>query len=202
MDDKCISKCQNPSEGVFHETQVQELQTGRRSDGHLSIPVNPPLLRMLKTTYRQRKDPRTRSEKRHPGLQAAVYGVAWTAKMGSAESPDRKVCLAGRSSSRACAGSHPCPFRDAIRGCRCRDSKEAEDSLCSDFTRKRCQYLSPLQQRRFRAFETAVKQAQQYWLSAKRCKENERNDRVWKLGASSWSPPEAGFRSPGGSTLN
>lgn len=47
----------NPSEGVFHETQVQELlKRGIEVTVMCPNPVNPPVLRMLKASYRQKKD--------------------------------------------------------------------------------------------------------------------------------------------------
>ena len=47
----------HPSEGVFHETQVQELvKQGVEVSVICPTPVNPPILRMLKASYRQRKD--------------------------------------------------------------------------------------------------------------------------------------------------
>ncbi|MFS3915048.1 teichuronic acid biosynthesis protein TuaC [Bacillus australimaris] len=47
----------HPSEGVFHETQVQELhKQGLEVTVICPKPVNPPVLRMLKASYRQKKD--------------------------------------------------------------------------------------------------------------------------------------------------
>ncbi|MEK5135799.1 glycosyltransferase [Bacillus sp. FSL W8-0645] len=47
----------HPSEGVFHETQVQELlKQGIQVTVICPNPVNPPVLRMLKASYRQKKD--------------------------------------------------------------------------------------------------------------------------------------------------
>ncbi|WP_144523653.1 teichuronic acid biosynthesis protein TuaC [Bacillus pumilus] len=47
----------HPSEGVFHETQVQELlKQGIQVTVICPNPVNPPILRMLKASYRQKKD--------------------------------------------------------------------------------------------------------------------------------------------------
>ncbi|MER3124216.1 glycosyltransferase [Bacillus pumilus] len=47
----------HPSEGVFHETQVQELlKQGIEVTVICPNPVNPPVLRMLKASYRQKKD--------------------------------------------------------------------------------------------------------------------------------------------------
>ncbi|MGX9290396.1 teichuronic acid biosynthesis protein TuaC [Bacillus sp. A015] len=47
----------HPSEGVFHETQVQELiKQGIEVTVLCPNPVNPPVLRMLKASYRQKKD--------------------------------------------------------------------------------------------------------------------------------------------------
>lgn len=47
----------HPSEGVFHETQVQELlKQGIQVTVVCPNPVNPPILRMLKASYRQKKD--------------------------------------------------------------------------------------------------------------------------------------------------
>ncbi|HCO81315.1 glycosyltransferase [Bacillus sp. (in: firmicutes)] len=47
----------HPSEGVFHETQVQELvKQGVEVSVICPTPVNPPIFRMLKASYRQRKD--------------------------------------------------------------------------------------------------------------------------------------------------
>ncbi|MCM3026680.1 glycosyltransferase [Bacillus safensis] len=47
----------HPSEGVFHETQVQELlKQGIEVTVICPNPVNPPVLRMLKSSYRQKRD--------------------------------------------------------------------------------------------------------------------------------------------------
>ncbi|KML11022.1 glycosyl transferase family 1 [Bacillus safensis] len=47
----------HPSEGVFHETQVQELlKQGIEVTVICPNPVNPPVLRMLKASYRQKRD--------------------------------------------------------------------------------------------------------------------------------------------------
>ncbi|MCY9672706.1 glycosyltransferase [Bacillus pumilus] len=47
----------HPSEGVFHETQVQELlKQGIQVTVICPNPVNPPVLRMLKASYRQKID--------------------------------------------------------------------------------------------------------------------------------------------------
>ncbi|MCY7532504.1 teichuronic acid biosynthesis protein TuaC [Bacillus altitudinis] len=47
----------HPSEGVFHETQVQELlKQGIEVTVICPNPVNPPVLRMLKASYRQKKN--------------------------------------------------------------------------------------------------------------------------------------------------
>ncbi|MFJ5964404.1 teichuronic acid biosynthesis protein TuaC [Bacillus sp. NPDC093026] len=47
----------NPSEGVFHETQVQELlKQGIEVTVICPNPVNPPILRMLKASYRQKRE--------------------------------------------------------------------------------------------------------------------------------------------------
>lgn len=47
----------HPSEGVFHETQVQELlKQGMEVTVICPNPVNPPVLRMLKASYRQKRD--------------------------------------------------------------------------------------------------------------------------------------------------
>lgn len=46
----------HPSEGVFHETQVQELlKQGIEVTVICPNPENPPVLRMLKASYRQKK---------------------------------------------------------------------------------------------------------------------------------------------------
>lgn len=47
----------HPSEGVFHETQVQELlEQGIEVTVICPNPVNPPVLRMLKASYRQKRN--------------------------------------------------------------------------------------------------------------------------------------------------
>ncbi|MFP5201473.1 MULTISPECIES: teichuronic acid biosynthesis protein TuaC [Bacillus] len=47
----------HPSDGVFHETQVQELlKQGIEVTVICPNPVNPPVLRMLKSSYRQKRD--------------------------------------------------------------------------------------------------------------------------------------------------
>ncbi|MFS0656770.1 teichuronic acid biosynthesis protein TuaC [Bacillus sp. 179-C3.3 HS] len=83
----------HPSEGVFHETQVQELlERGIDVTVICPNPVNPPVLRMLKSSYRQKKNIPAQ-EVRHG---VTVYRPPYTALPGQLKwaQPSQRIATA------------------------------------------------------------------------------------------------------------
>lgn len=79
--------------------------------------------------------------------------------MGSAASPDRKVCIEDDREARACAGSYPCPFRDAIRGAAAVVSQKLKVPYVLTLHGSDVNIYPHYSKGAFRAFETAVHSA-------------------------------------------
>ncbi|MDM5299621.1 glycosyltransferase [Bacillus pumilus] len=83
----------HPSEGVFHETQVQELlKKGIEVTVICPNPVNPPILRMLKASYRQKRSVPEQELRRG----VTVYRPPYTALPGQLKwvQPSKRVAAA------------------------------------------------------------------------------------------------------------
>ncbi|OLP66675.1 putative teichuronic acid biosynthesis glycosyltransferase TuaC [Bacillus pumilus] len=83
----------HPSEGVFHETQVQELlKKGIEVTVICPNPVNPPILRMLKASYRQKRSVPEQEVRRG----VTVYRPPYTALPGQLKwaQPSKRVAAA------------------------------------------------------------------------------------------------------------
>ncbi|MEI4789875.1 glycosyltransferase [Bacillus sp. FJAT-53060] len=83
----------HPSEGVFHETQVQELlKQGIEVTVICPNPVNPPILRMFKASYRQKRD----LPEQEIRCGVTVYRPPYTALPGQLKwaQPSKRIAVA------------------------------------------------------------------------------------------------------------